>query len=84
MMEWTEQLRVDPLPCLLSSDNEALRYFVRRDLLDEDVAPIDCLWETPAALKIIRKQRNNGSWRKRYRETYLMHTHWRFDAICSG
>jgi hypothetical protein len=32
---WRKQLKFDPLPPLLSSENEALLYFVRRDLLEE-------------------------------------------------
>jgi hypothetical protein len=34
---WLKQLKYDPLPALTSSEDEALRYFVRRDLLDEPV-----------------------------------------------
>lgn len=51
------------LPCLLSADDEALRYFVRRDLLAESVEPIWSLWELPTASKIVRKQQTDGSWR---------------------
>jgi hypothetical protein len=40
MNDWRKQLKFDPLPPLLSSGNEALLYFVRRDLLGENVDPI--------------------------------------------
>jgi hypothetical protein len=59
---WRKQLRSDPIPPLLSSGNEALEYFVRRDLLEERVGPIDRLWQLPGALKILKKQQADGSW----------------------
>ncbi|MGB3903623.1 MAG: hypothetical protein WBB22_01750, partial [Anaerolineae bacterium] len=57
------QLRVDPLPTLQASDNEALQYFVRRDLLGEEGGPVDSLWKLPGAAKILKKQREDGSWK---------------------
>jgi hypothetical protein len=36
MESWRTQLKVDPIPSLLASDNEAICYFVRRDLLGEE------------------------------------------------
>ena len=56
-------LLVDPLPCLLSADDKALRYFVHRDLLTEPFGPIESLWELPTASEIVRKQQADGSWR---------------------
>ena len=61
--KWLEQLRVDPLPVLLESGNAALQYFARRDLLQEKAGPVEELWDLPAALKLLRKQQDNGSWR---------------------
>ena len=63
MHKWLEPLRIDPLPSLLSLGTEALAYFVRRDLLDESVGSIERLWKLPGAIKIVRKQREDGSWR---------------------
>ena len=63
MEEWRSELRVDPLAALLSSESEALRYFVRRDLLEEEVGPIDALWELPHVAKVLRKQQEDGSWK---------------------
>jgi len=60
--DWRLHFKFDPLPPLLSSGNEALQYFVRRDLLGEDVDPVQCLWQLPGAQKIIRKQLPDGSW----------------------
>jgi hypothetical protein len=62
-VKWPETLRVNPLPSLLAADNEALRFFVRRDLMDEEAGPVDALWELPEAQKLIKKQQENGSWR---------------------
>lgn len=62
MNTWQRQLRFDPIPLLLAHGDEALRYFVRRDLLEEEVEPITYLWELPQAQKLFRKQRPDGSW----------------------
>jgi len=63
VVEWAEPLRFDPLPTLLASDNQAIRYFTRRDLLLECPGPADTLWALPAAQRIFRKQQEDGSWR---------------------
>jgi len=62
MESWRRQLRYDPVPTLLASRDEALHYFVRRDLLDEEVGPIRRLWQFPEAQKILKKQLPDGSW----------------------
>ena len=62
MSHWLQQLKYDPIAPLLSSGNEALRYFARRDLLGERVGPVDRLWELPEAQRILRKQLADGSW----------------------
>jgi len=59
---WRRQFRVDPVPPLLSSADEALLYFARRDLLGDKVGPVQRLWTLPAARKILRKQQADGSW----------------------
>lgn len=59
---WQRQLRFDAIPALLDSGNVALQYFVRRDLLEEEVGPISGLWQLPGAQKILRKQQPDGSW----------------------
>jgi hypothetical protein len=63
MEEWRSQLRVDPLSALQTSDNEALRYFVRRDLLEEGENRVDGLWKLPQVAKVLRKQQEDGSWK---------------------
>jgi hypothetical protein len=63
MEGWRKQLRFDPLPQLLSSENEALTYFVKRDLSGEEVGPTETLWQLPPVVKIAGKQQEDGSWR---------------------
>jgi len=62
-MAWVRRLRVNPLPCLASSAGVALGYFVKRDLLGEDPGPIGSLWERPEVERILKKQREDGSWK---------------------
>lgn len=64
MTNWREPLHYDPIPPLLTADDEALRYFTRRDLLDESVGPINTIWELPEAQKIARRQQKDGSWKR--------------------
>ena len=59
---WKAILSTDPLPALLGWDDPALTYFVRRDLLDEAVGPLEALWELPEAKRLVNKQQANGSW----------------------
>jgi squalene cyclase len=63
MENWQSRLSVDPLPLVLASGNEAISYFTRRDLLDEEVGPVQSLWELPQPTKVLRKQRDDGSWK---------------------
>jgi hypothetical protein len=62
MESWRSQLRLDPVPVLLSAGDEALTYFVRRDVLGEEAGPIERLWQLPHAQKILKKQQPDGSW----------------------
>jgi hypothetical protein len=52
------------MPPLLSSDDEAIRYLRRRDLLGERVGSIHELWHLPQAQRILRKQQADGSWKR--------------------
>ncbi|MBY9008503.1 MAG: hypothetical protein KGD74_01395 [Candidatus Lokiarchaeota archaeon] len=63
MEGWNEQFKYDPLTPLISSKNEAILYFTKRDLLEEKVDPIETLWIIPSAIKIINKQQEEGYWR---------------------
>src|SRR5581483_3445988 len=61
--EVTESLTVDPAPLLASSDNAAIAYFARRDLLGGTVDPVSVLWDLPEVRRGLGKQRPDGSWR---------------------
>ena len=61
MPGWREQLTYDPIEPLLRSKWEAIRYFTRRDLLGEDVGPVEVLWELREPLRLLRGQRDDGS-----------------------
>lgn len=47
---------------LLASENKAINYFCRKDLLEETVNSMENLWELPEASKILRKQKDTGEW----------------------
>lgn len=70
MKDWQEHLKFNPISSLLSSNNEAIEYFVRRHLLEEKVRPIDYIWELPEVKKIIKKQRSDGAWESPNRNKY--------------
>jgi hypothetical protein len=61
-MIWQEKLSFDPIELLISSENESIYYFSRRDLLDERVKSVKILWELPEVDKILRRQQDDGSW----------------------
>ncbi|WP_414470138.1 hypothetical protein [Methanobacterium sp. ACI-7] len=62
MNSWQKELKVDPIPKLLSLENEAIKYFTIRDLLDEKVETIEKLWKLRDPKKILIKQQSDGSW----------------------
>jgi hypothetical protein len=61
--DWRRPLNFDPLPRLKASQNEALLYFVRRDLLGEEVGPAESLCKLPDVVKMLKKQQEDGSWK---------------------
>ena len=67
MHKWREWLRHDPVPRMLASDEAAITYFTRRDLLEEEVEPIGCIWRLPEVRRILKGQQPDGSWRSRNR-----------------
>lgn len=62
MTDWLEELRYNPLEALTTSGNAAVTYFARRDLLGEDPGPVEAVWGLPEVRKVLRKQRDDGSW----------------------
>jgi hypothetical protein len=63
MSAWLASLPYDPLPPILASGSLALEYFVRRDLLDEDVGSPERLWRLDPVERVLRKQQDDGAWR---------------------
>jgi hypothetical protein len=61
---WRALLSVDAIPALLASENQAIVYFTRRDLLDERTKAVVLVWGLPEPQKWLRHQRVNGSWDK--------------------
>jgi len=63
MAIWQKQLTHNPIPPLLASEDRALTYFTRRDLLGEEVPDISMVWELPEVINILKKQQPDGSWK---------------------
>jgi hypothetical protein len=61
--QWRSALPVDPLPALLEWQDEALNYWVRRELVGEALEPVEKLWELPEAARLVGKQLANGAWK---------------------
>lgn len=61
--DWRRLLHADPIPALLAVDNPALRYFVRRDLLDERPGGKAAPPQVPGVEKMLARQKPNGAWR---------------------
>jgi hypothetical protein len=61
-LEWHKQFKYDPIKSLIESNDPAVFYFTRRDLLRGNVEPISVLWSLPAAQRIINKQQPVGHW----------------------
>jgi len=62
MSRWQKVLNFDPIPALVSAENQAISFFTLRNLLNQKSEKIEVLWELPEPTKIIRKQQKNGSW----------------------
>jgi hypothetical protein len=60
---WLKELSYNPIDCLINSNNPAIMYFTRRDLLDEILPEVDYLWDLPVAARLINKQQEDGSWK---------------------
>ncbi len=58
----TAVFRKDPVTAIMESQDKALIYFTRRDILKEKVPAVKTLWELTEALKVIKKQQQDGSW----------------------
>lgn len=63
MSDWVRQLRFNAIPILVKSENKAISYFARRDLLEQPAEPVYALWKLPEATGLLGKQKIGGSWK---------------------
>jgi hypothetical protein len=63
LRNWQQKVKFDPFPPLMASKNQAIRYFTRRDLLEENVGSIETLWQLPQVTKFLSRQLPNGAWK---------------------
>jgi hypothetical protein len=62
MFSLEKYLLFDPISPLLDSKDQAIIYFVKRDLLGETVPSIQNIWKVPFIEKTLRNQQPDGSW----------------------
>jgi hypothetical protein len=60
---WLEKLPYNPLDCLISSNNPAIEYFTKRDLLEEKVPSVKVLWDLSVPKSLFNRQQEDGSWK---------------------
>jgi Squalene-hopene cyclase C-terminal domain len=76
-MEWPKQFKYDPVKPLIESNNPAVFYFTRRDLLQGSVAPAaSTLWTLVTPQRIINRQEPGGYWKAlgKNEDYYLIET----------
>lgn len=65
MEKWQSLFKHNPLPQLLSSENQAIVFFAKRDLEEERSVSVEALWELPSVAKMVDRQQSDGSWKYR-------------------
>ncbi|MBN2238497.1 MAG: terpene cyclase/mutase family protein [Dehalococcoidales bacterium] len=65
---WRKQAK-KAVAALLKTGDTAVEYFTRTDLTGEDAGPLVKVWAMPEPQKILRKQRNDGSWKGPLKKT---------------
>ena len=60
---WKTCLKFSPTSNLILSDNKAINYFTRLDILDEEPDNVKSLWELPNVISLLSKQQEDGSWK---------------------
>jgi len=63
LSKWLAQLKFDPTSTLASSGTEAIVYFTKRDLLEQEITPINHIWKLPEVQNTLRNQQSDGSWK---------------------
>src|SRR3990170_4669543 len=61
--KWRAALRLDPVPALAASEDAALAWHLRAEVLDSGVPSKDALWALPEVSRILKKQQPGGFWR---------------------
>jgi hypothetical protein len=61
-MNWLSELKYNPIRPLIESKDTAIVYFTNRDLLEQNVNPIDSIWKLTDVNKILKKQTKDGFW----------------------
>ena len=61
-MNWLSELKYNPIQPLVESKDTAIVYFTNRDLLEQNVHPIDSIWKITDVNKILKKQTKDGFW----------------------
>lgn len=51
------------MPILISTQNKSIKYFVRKDLLNQEVNSVEVLWHLETAKKILISQQEDGCWK---------------------
>lgn len=80
MDKWRDLLAIDPIPALENIGNSTIQYYVKRDLLDLDVKPIQKLWILPEPQKFLKKQLPDGSWPRTDKKQHPAVKHQLFDT----
>jgi hypothetical protein len=67
-----DELDTNPLETLLSCGNSSIEYFTRLELLEENVEPVEILWDLNPVKSIFKRQQKGGFWRYpgKIRETH--------------
>jgi len=71
MSNWVQRLKFNPIPILVKSENKALTYFAKRDLSGNSMESVRTLWSLPNVVKIISRQKRDGSWIYHGGESYI-------------
>jgi hypothetical protein len=61
MVDWLSKFKYDPIKPLMDSEDKAIIYFTKRDLLDYKIEPLD-YEDLPEVQNILKKQLDDGSW----------------------
>jgi len=67
MQDWLSEFKYDSIGSLLQSEDYAIIYFTKKDLLEENVDSIENLWDLPEIQRILEKQDPDGSWKPKRR-----------------